>query len=53
MADPGDKVEELADEMATGRSERTPFLVLGSVYLTILGVFLVIGTIAFVAYLLA
>jgi len=53
VADPGEKIDELADEMATGRSERTPFLVLGSVYLTLLAAFVVICAIAFAAYLLA
>ena len=53
MTDPKEKGEELLRETERGRSERTPWLALGAVHLTVLAVFLIVFAIAFTAYLIA
>jgi hypothetical protein len=53
VADPKQKSEELAREAERGRSERTPWLALTGVHLTVLAIFLVVFAIAFTAYLIA
>ena len=53
MADPVEKVEELAGEAERGKSERTPWLVLGGVHIAVAALVAVVLAIAFVAYLLA
>ena len=53
MADPVQKTEELAEEAAEGRSERTPWIALSGVHLAVLALFLVVFAIAFTAYLIA
>ena len=45
--------EEIAKETARGRSERTPWLALGSVQLTIGVLFAVVVAIVFLAYFLS
>lgn len=53
MADPIEKTEELATEAERGRSERTPWLVLGGVQLAVAVLVAVVLAIAFTVYLLA
>jgi hypothetical protein len=53
MADPVDKVEELAVEADRGRSERTPWLVWGGMHVIVGALVAVVLLIAFTAYLLA
>jgi len=53
MADPIEKTEDLAVEAEQGRSERTPWLVLGGVHVAVGALVLLVLAIAFAAYLLA
>ena len=53
MPDPIEKTEELAAEAERGRSERTPWLVLGGVYLAVAALVGVVLAIVFAVYLLA
>lgn len=53
MTDPIEKTEELAAEAERGRSERTPWLVLGGVHLAVAALVAVVLAIAFTVYLLA
>ena len=53
MADPKEKTEELVAEAERGRSERTPWLVLGGVHVVVIAVVAVVLAIVFTVYLLA
>jgi ABC-type phosphate transport system auxiliary subunit len=53
MADPIEKTEQLAGEAEAGRSERTPWLVLGGVQVAVAMLVGLVLVIAFAAYLLA
>ena len=53
MADPIEKTEELAAEAESGRSERTPWLVLGGVHAIVAALVGVVLAIVFAVYLLA
>ena len=53
MADPIEKTEELATEAERGRSERTPWLVLGGVHVVVAVLVGVVLAIVFTVYLLA
>jgi hypothetical protein len=53
MADPVGKTEDLVDEAERGRSERTPWLVLGGVQMAAAALVGVVLLLAFVAYLIA
>jgi hypothetical protein len=53
MADPVEKSSELVAEAERGRSERTPWLVLGGVHLAVAALVAVVLAIAFTVYLLA
>jgi disulfide bond formation protein DsbB len=53
MADPVEKVEDLAVEAERGRSERTPWLVLGGVHMIVVALVGVVLAIVFTVYLLA
>jgi len=53
MPDPIGKTEELAAEAERGRSERTPWLVLGGVHLAVAALVGVVLAIVFAVYLLA
>jgi hypothetical protein len=53
MANPIEKTEDLAAEAERGRSERTPWLVLGGVNLAVAALVVLVLALAFAAYLLA
>jgi hypothetical protein len=53
MADPVEKVEDLAVEAERGKSERTPWLVLGGVHMIVVALVGVVLAIVFTVYLLA
>lgn len=53
MPDPVEKTEQVVREAERGRSERTPWLVLGGVHLAVGALVAVILAIAFIAYLVA
>lgn len=53
MTDPIEKVEDLAAEAERGKSERTPWLVLGGVHMVVVAVVGVVLAIVFTVYLLA
>ena len=53
MAKPIEKTEDLAAEAARGRSDRTPWLVLGGVNLAVAALVVLVLALAFAAYLLA
>ena len=53
MPDPIEKTEELVTEAERGRSERTPWLVLGGVHLVVAALVGVVLAIVFTVYLLA
>ena len=53
MPEPIEKTEEVVREAERGRSERTPWLVLGGVHLLVGALVAVVLIIAFVAYLIA
>jgi hypothetical protein len=53
MADPIEKVEDVAVEAERGQSERTPWLVLGGVHVAVALLVAVVLAIAFTVYLLA
>jgi hypothetical protein len=53
VADPIEKTEDLVEEAQRGRSERTPWLVLGGVHVLVGALVAVVLAIAFVAYLIA
>ena len=53
MTDPIEKAEEVVAEAERGRSERTPWLVLGGVHLVVVAVVGVVLAIVFTVYLLA
>lgn len=53
MTDPIEKTEDLAAEAQAGKSERTPWLVLGGVHLLVVAVVGVVLAIVFTVYLLA
>jgi hypothetical protein len=53
MAEPVEKVEDLAGEAERGKSERTPWLVLGGVHLAVAGMVAAVLAIVFTVYLLA
>ena len=53
MADPIEKTEDLVAEAEQGRSERTPWLVLGGVQIAVAALVAVVLAIAFTVYLAA
>ncbi len=53
MADPVEKVEDLASEAQRGRSERTPWLVLGGVHMIIIPIVAVLIAALLVVYYVA
>jgi hypothetical protein len=53
MTDPVEKVEELAGEAERGKSERTPWIVLGGVQIVVAVVVAVVLALVFTVYLLA
>lgn len=53
MTDPVEKVEDLAAEAERGKSERTPWLVLGGVHVIVAALVGVVLAIVFTVYLLA
>jgi hypothetical protein len=53
MSDPVEKSGELVEEAERGRSARTPALAISGVTLAIAVLFLVIGGLAFLVYLVA
>ena len=53
MPDPVEKVEELAAEAERGKSERTPWLVLGGVNIAVAALVAVVLALVFTVYLLA
>jgi len=53
MTDPIQKSEELVAEVERGRSERTPWLVLGGVHVVVAALVAVVLAIVFTVYLLA
>ena len=53
MANPIEKTEDLAAEAERGRSDRTPWLVLGGVNLAVAALVVLELALAFAAYLLA
>jgi hypothetical protein len=53
MTDPVEKVEELAGEAERGKSERTPWLVLGGVQIAVAALVAVVLALVFTVYLLA
>lgn len=53
MADPVEKAEDLTVEAERGRSERTPWLVLGGVHMMVAALVVVVLAIVFTVYLLA
>jgi len=53
MADPIEKTEDLVAEAEQGRSERTPWLVLGGVQIAVIALVAVVLAIAFTVYLAA
>ena len=53
MADPIEKTEDLVTEAEQGRSERTPWLVLGGVQIAVAALVAVVLAIAFTVYLVA
>jgi hypothetical protein len=53
MADPIQKTEDLVEEADRGRSERTPWLVLGGVHVLVGALVAVVLAIAFTVYLIA
>ena len=53
MPDPIQKTEELAVEAERGKSERTPWLVLGGVQIAVAALVIVVLVIVFTVYLLA
>lgn len=53
MPEPIQKTEDLVGEAERGRSERTPWLVLGGMHIVVGALVAVVLAIAFTAYLLA
>ena len=53
MADPVEKTENLAAEAERGRSERTPWLVLGGVHLAVAALVTLVLAVVVAVYLLA
>ena len=53
MTDPIEKVEDIAAEAERGKSERTPWLVLGGVHMVVVALVGVVLAIVFTVYLLA
>ena len=53
MADPVDKAEDLAAEAERGRSERTPWLVLGGVHVAVAALVAIVLALVVAVYLLA
>ena len=53
MADPVEKTEDLAAEAERGRSERTPWLVLGGVHLAVAALVALVLAVVVAVYLLA
>jgi len=53
MADPIEKTEDLVAEAERGKSERTPWLVLGGVQIAVGALVVLVLALAFAAYLLA
>jgi hypothetical protein len=53
MTDPIQKTEELVSEADRGRSERTPWLVLGGVHVVVAALVGVVLAIVFTVYLIA
>ena len=53
MPDPVEKVEELAAEAERGKSQRTPWLVLGGVNIAVAALVAVVLALVFTVYLLA
>ncbi|NUT56614.1 MAG: hypothetical protein HOQ03_11630 [Thermoleophilia bacterium] len=53
MADPIEKTEDLVTEAEQGRSERTPWLVLGGVHVAVAALVAVVLAIAFTVYLIS
>jgi hypothetical protein len=53
MPDPIEKTEDLATEAQRGKSERTPWLVLGGVQIAVAALVIFVLAIVFTVYLLA
>jgi disulfide bond formation protein DsbB len=53
MTDPKEKAEQLLVEAEHGRSERTPWLVLGGMQIVVLVIVAVVLALVFTVYLLA
>jgi hypothetical protein len=53
MPEPIEKTEDLAVEAERGKSERTPWLVLGGVHIAVAALVVVVLAIVFTVYLLA
>lgn len=53
MADPIEKAEDLVGEAERGKSERTPWLVLGGVHMVVVAIVGVVLAIVFTVYLIA
>jgi glutamate/tyrosine decarboxylase-like PLP-dependent enzyme len=53
MTDPIEKVEDVVAEAERGRSERTPWLVLGGVHVVVAAAVGIVLAIVFTVYLLA
>lgn len=53
MTDPKEKTEELLAEAERGRSERTPWLILGGVHIVVIAIVAVVLAVVFTVYLLA
>jgi hypothetical protein len=53
MTDPKEKTEDLLREAERGRSERTPWLILGGVHVVVIAIVAVVLALVFTVYLLA
>jgi hypothetical protein len=53
MADPTEQTDDLVTEAERGKSERTPWLVLGGVQIAVGALVVLVLALAFAAYLLA
>jgi len=53
MTDPKHKTQELVAEAERGRSERTPWLILGGMHVVVLTIVAIVLAIVFTVYLLA
>ena len=53
MADPKEKTEDLLREAERGRSERTPWLILGGIHVVVIAIVALVLALVFTVYLLA